>query len=66
MNEEFAAVNEELIIQLVEKEERAAELVIANRELVFQNTEKEKEGQLSKEIKKVCIVLICNLTDISL
>ena len=43
MNEEFAAVNEELIIQLVEKEERAAELVIAKENLFFK-TRKKKRG----------------------
>ncbi len=54
MNEEFAAVNEELIIQHVEKEARAraAELVIANRELVFQNTEKEKRLSFLKKLRK--------------
>ncbi|MEN9596151.1 MAG: hypothetical protein RL236_585 [Pseudomonadota bacterium] len=52
MNEEFTAVNEELIIQLVEKEECAAELVIANRELVFQNTEKERRVSFLKKLRK--------------
>ncbi len=42
--EEFATVNEELIVQNAEKAARAAELITANKELAFQNSEKEKRA----------------------
>src|ERR1035437_4854781 len=36
--------NQELIVQHLEKEERAAELIVANKELAFHNIEKEKRA----------------------
>ena len=35
---------QELLVQHIEKEKRAAELIIANKELAFQNDEKEKRA----------------------
>lgn len=42
--DELARINRELIFQTIEREKRAAELIIANTELVFQNQEKEKRA----------------------
>ena len=42
--DELARVNRELMFQTIEREKRAAELIIANTELVFQNQEKEKRA----------------------
>ena len=40
-NKELASSNKQLAFQNVEKEKRAAELIIANNELAYQNREKE-------------------------
>ncbi len=42
--DELARVNRELIFHTIERDKRAAELVIANTELLFQNQEKEKRA----------------------
>jgi light-regulated signal transduction histidine kinase (bacteriophytochrome) len=41
---ELFIANQELALQVIEREKRAAELIIANKELAFQNTEKEKRA----------------------
>ena len=50
VNQEFIALNEELHKQNIEKEARAAELLIANVELAFQNREKEARAAELEEV----------------
>ncbi|MWO01030.1 sensor histidine kinase, partial [Escherichia coli] len=38
-------VNKELVLQYIEKEKRAENLILANKELLFQNKEKEKRAE---------------------
>ncbi len=53
IEDKLASAIKELAFQNDEKENRAAELIIANKELVFQNEEKKKRVKENKELKVI-------------